>query len=68
MFEGTLPPGGLGCGLERGLDLLFGDCADAGELGALRQADDAVLLDNSELNAEETIDAALQIIRSKVAL
>ena len=34
----------------------------------LRQADDAVLLDNSELNAEETIDAALQIIRSKVAL
>lgn len=34
----------------------------------LKQADDAVLLDNSELNAEATVTAALEIIRSKVSL
>lgn len=34
----------------------------------LRQAEDAVLLDNSDLNAEETVQAALDIIRSKVSL
>ena len=34
----------------------------------LKQADDAVLLDNSQLNAEETVSAALEIIRSKVSL
>lgn len=34
----------------------------------LKQAEDAVLLDNSELNAEETIEEALRIIRSKVTL
>lgn len=33
----------------------------------LKQADDAVLLDNSQLNAEETVSAALEIIRSKVS-
>ncbi len=34
----------------------------------LKQADDAVLLDNSHLNAEETVNAALDIIRSKISL
>ncbi len=34
----------------------------------LKQADDAVLLDNSQLNTEETVSAALEIIRSKVSL
>lgn len=34
----------------------------------LKQADDAVLLDNSELNVEATVIAALEIIRSKVSL
>ncbi len=34
----------------------------------LKQADDAVLLDNSELNAADTVSAALKIIRSKVSL
>ena len=32
----------------------------------LKQAEDAVLLDNSEMTAEQTLEAALQIIRSKV--
>ena len=34
----------------------------------LKQADDAVLLDNSHLTAEETVLAALEIIRSKISL
>lgn len=34
----------------------------------LRQADDAVLLDNSDLDAEATVSAALDIIRSKVSV
>ncbi len=34
----------------------------------LKQADDATLLDNSQLNAEETVAAALEIIRSKLSL
>lgn len=34
----------------------------------LKQAEDAVLLDNSELNADETVEEALRIIRSKVTL
>lgn len=34
----------------------------------LCQASDAVLLDNSELNAEQTVSAALKIIRSKVSI
>ncbi len=34
----------------------------------LKQADDAVLLDNSDLTAEDTVAAALEIIRSKVSL
>jgi len=32
----------------------------------LKQAEDAVLLDNSEMTAEQTLEAALQIVRSKV--
>ncbi len=31
----------------------------------LRQAEDAVLLDTSEMTLEESIDAVLQIIRKK---
>lgn len=34
----------------------------------LRQAEDAVLLDNSDLNEEETVQVALDLIRSKVSL
>ena len=34
----------------------------------LKQAEDATLLDNSQLNAEETVAAAMQIIRSKLSL
>ena len=34
----------------------------------LKQAEDAVLLDNSLLDAEGTVAAALEIIRSKVSL
>lgn len=34
----------------------------------LKQADDAVLLDNSQLSAEETVAAAFEIIRSKLSL
>ena len=34
----------------------------------LRQAEDAVLLDNSELDAAQTVEKALAIIRSKVSL
>ena len=34
----------------------------------LKQAEDAVLLDNSQLHADETVSAALEIIRSKVSL
>ncbi len=34
----------------------------------LKQAEDAILLDNSELNEEQTVEAALNIIRSKVRI
>lgn len=34
----------------------------------LKQAEDAVLLDNSQLDADQTVDAALEIIRSKLPL
>ena len=34
----------------------------------LRQAEDAVYLDNSKFDAEQTIQAALEIIRSKISL
>ncbi len=37
-------------------------------IAPLKQAHDAVLLDNSELDAEETVAEALKIIRSKVSL
>lgn len=37
-------------------------------IAPLCQADDAVLLDNSDLDAEQTVRAALEIIRSKVSL
>ncbi len=37
-------------------------------IAPLKQADDAVLLDNSALNAEETVEAALNIIRSKTRI
>ena len=37
-------------------------------IAPLRQADDAVLLDNSDLDAEQTVEAALSVIRSKVSL
>lgn len=37
-------------------------------IAPLRQAEDAVLLDNSFINAEQTMEKALEIIRSKVSL
>lgn len=37
-------------------------------IAPLRQADDAILLDNSELDAEGTVCRALEIIRSKVSI
>jgi cytidylate kinase len=36
------------------------------EAAPLKQADDAVLLDTSELNFEQSLDAMKQIIASKV--
>lgn len=38
------------------------------EIAPLKQADDAVLLDTSELSLEESIEALLKIIREKLAL
>ena len=37
-------------------------------IAPLRQADDAVLLDNSDLDAAGTVKTALEIVRSKVSL
>ncbi|MBO5221869.1 MAG: (d)CMP kinase [Clostridia bacterium] len=36
-------------------------------IAPLRQAEDAILLDNSELDAEQTLQAAFEIIRSKIS-
>lgn len=38
------------------------------EVAPLRQAEDAIVLDTSDLNLEESIDAILQIIREAIAL
>ncbi len=38
------------------------------EIAPLRAADDAIMLDTSELNLEQSIDAVLEIIRKKLAL
>ena len=38
------------------------------EIAPLRAADDAIMLDTSELNLQQSIDAVLEIIRKKIAL
>lgn len=38
------------------------------EIAPLRQADDAVLLDTSDLSLEESVEALLSIIREKLSL
>ena len=49
-------------------DILHRDEADSGrEIAPAKPAEDAVFLDNSSLSLEETVEAALQIVREKLA-
>ncbi len=49
-------------------DILHRDEADSGrEIAPAKPAEDAVFLDNSNLSLEETVEAALQIVREKLA-
>ena len=47
--------------------MLKRDAADAGrDIAPAVPADDAVILDNSDLNEEETLEALIKIVRDKI--
>ena len=52
---------------EVATDMLKRDAADAGrDIAPAVPADDAVILDNSDLNEEETLEALIKIVRDKI--